>query len=832
MDFVKQLIADGYSLFNVNDGKLPVDGNGNYLLRGWQSMTADELKQHHNYSSTLWGFRTGLHSNGRRIMSLDFDCCGQEDSTGVRVGCEYTKTKLEEYKQFNVNDGFYYSSTKGNMNVLIDYTDCEQLVEYITSRNLSKAKKSHTDLEILLGSGHQQVIPPSQTKCKISKQLGEPRRFIGDKPILMLNEEMPIFEFIFDLLKATQVQQPPKRATSSSSRVAVVSPPSVVAPVSTMEPIKSDDKWIELLFNVIKNERDEKGCKIIDWDTWFKIAGVLKSNGYDFELFEQYSRPHASTAESTKLWNDIKKYKMSIYALVKVAKEFNPEGYKTWAKKHSELISAYTLSQGENDVARYIAPQLEDKIKFSNGSWYYYDERTHLWQESKDAPLAKIITHLQNEIANARSLAESKFADDLLKTVVSADRKLIEEKREKDIDFYNASYRNVTGSKFSSQLVKLLKEYLHEKDFDQKLDNNKCEIAYSDGILDLRTNKFRKGIVSYDYLTKTIPFPYEERNEANITKIREELKKICNYNEEHLEYYLSMLGYSFTGLASLLQLFVYIRGQKASNGKSVVLEALTALMPNYVAKISGDFLDKKNTTRHKTVQVLNGLRLGWMNEITTEKKDSEVIKEISDGTSMKYKKMYGCESEMLINFKMWMVANHTMRVDTDGGLIRRFRTMQMDSEFGNFTEDNYETKQFVVDTQFGSKLQNEYKHALLHLIFDYSNQFIIDGLKLKPFPKDWEEETKESMDDNDKFKVWFEENFEFGTSDKHKCSKKLFESILENSFKGKINFKDEVKKNKWNFKYDSQIKGEATADFGGGKGLWIGFKRYVPPEPM
>jgi hypothetical protein len=36
------------------------------------------------------------------------------------------------------------------------------------------------------------------------------------------------------------------------------------------------DKYLELIFNVIKNERDNEGCKIISHDNWFKICGILK----------------------------------------------------------------------------------------------------------------------------------------------------------------------------------------------------------------------------------------------------------------------------------------------------------------------------------------------------------------------------------------------------------------------------------------------------------------------------------------------------------------------------------------------------------------------------
>ena len=85
MENIKELINQQFALFNLTEEKRP-------CLSKWQTLSAEELKAHHNFNNTRWGLRMGLQDNGRRIMSIDFDCCGEPDSiTRQRNGCEFIK---------------------------------------------------------------------------------------------------------------------------------------------------------------------------------------------------------------------------------------------------------------------------------------------------------------------------------------------------------------------------------------------------------------------------------------------------------------------------------------------------------------------------------------------------------------------------------------------------------------------------------------------------------------------------------------------------------------------------------------------------------------------
>jgi pyruvate/2-oxoglutarate/acetoin dehydrogenase E1 component len=72
---------------------------------------------------------------------------------------------------------------------------------------------------------------------------------------------------------------------------------------------------------------------------------------------------------------------------------------------------------------------------------------------------------------------------------------------------------------------------------------------------------------------------------------------------------------------------------------------------------------------------------------------------------------------------------------------------------------------------------DEYKHALLALIFEYANKFIIGNIA--EYPSEWKEEANEALEQNDTFKEWFLENFEFGSGDSYIISDYNLKKLLK-----------------------------------------------------
>jgi hypothetical protein len=371
-------------------------------------------------------------------------------------------------------------------------------------------------------------------------------------------------------------------------------------------------------------------------------------------------------------------------------------------------------------------------------------------------------------------------------------------------------------------------EYLAEPNFANDLDDSIYTVAYKNGILDLKTLVFREGIQAGDMITQTLDFAYEVARTEDVAHVREQIKKICNYNEAHMDYYLGALGYALTGDSSKLCELYYIAGQTASNGKSTLLEALTSILPIYVCKTEKTAFDEGNTKVHKEIGTWSGKRIAWANEVSSAKKNSELLKDLTDGTCVKYDKLYSTNAMMRIQFKLFLVSNNSLSIKMDAGIQRRFRHLQMDSKFLSVEEgwkaDNFEKKIFKKDTAFGDALRTTYRSALLQLLFSYSKKFHETGMAV--YPCDWKAEKDAIVEQNDKFRECFEAEFTIG--DELNVSKQLAEELLQPA--GKSNIRDEFKRMGIAFTYKSQecrvINGEKH------KGFYYGFGAMnTKPEP-
>jgi hypothetical protein len=816
METIRNLVAQKYNLFNVDLSKCPVDKNGK-KMKDWINKSYDELVEEHNYNSLKWGIKLGEQENGRFIGSLDFDIYNKDKNED----CELTKNRLNNFFMSRelecANDGVYTSSTQGNVNVLFDYTDCPTIKKYV--EQIGSAKFTWFGLEILLKGN--QVIPPTQTNCKRTKTLGNPRTFKNDKPFCVIteneNDDNCSFKYIKNLFDEKLENNKPTKPTKSKTKKQLL----IEVAVSDNNSEIIIDKFIDLLFNVIKNEKKGKE-KIIDWDTWFQIAGILKYNDYDESHFIKYSELYEKTGEAKKIWESIRNpnKSMCIYGLQNIAKKVNPNGYKDWLIKYNEFLNLEILKKGENDIAKFIAPFLKQNLVYCRKDWWSYNPKTGLWV-CVDDPSASITNEIQKKITEALEcfLSTINRIED-----VSDEQKII---NKKIINDYNFWYSHVCTGSINSQLIKYFKTYLSDNDFVDNLDNSLYKLVFKNGILDLKTLFFNKGIKQSDYITKTIPFDYQQPSNEEIDFVKNILKQICNWNDKHLEYYLSGLGYALTGDSKKEQLFWYFRGQMADNGKSFIFESLEVIMPNYIIKANSDFMDKGSDLR-KEVDTWRGKKILWINEVSTKQKDEDLVKALCDGTSYKYNKLYSKEAIcMPINFKLFAVSNNTLTIKGDAGVKRRFKLCQFNSHFKEHYECDYANLQFKKDKTLGDKICGDYKHALIYLIATYSKMYW-EEKSLKEYPKEWSDDADEVMNDNNQFSEWFEETFEVGSD--YMIHKAHFNDIFDNSPHKNLKIKDELTRLKIPFKYDSQKQ-----EYENGtrhKGWWVGFKKRKDNNPL
>jgi len=232
------------------------------------------------------------------------------------------------------------------------------LVEQVASN-----KFKLEEFEILLGGN--QVIPPSATTCKITKQKGNPRTFYTEEPFYHLTEESPIYNFVKELFdehlqknnkgKTYMKTQKPKTQKTQIEE----SDETDNETISTTETKDvSKDKWVILLNKYIGNGRDKIGCKIISRDYWFQICGSLKSNDYDKQVWLDWSSKISQTNTASKTWDNLKKCNMNINCLRTICKDVNKKGYYEWLNEYDVCLYRHFYTTGL--IADYFKLLYED----------------------------------------------------------------------------------------------------------------------------------------------------------------------------------------------------------------------------------------------------------------------------------------------------------------------------------------------------------------------------------------------------------------------------------------------------------------------------------------
>jgi len=540
------------------------------------------------------------------------------------------------------------------------------------------------------------------------------------------------------------------------------------------------------------------------WDDWRNVCLCMRwiTTFEHFDQFSKINKEKYDKNETISIWNSIhEKYEaMNIGTLYHYAKEYDKQKYDLYFNYY---ININKMTKGALTIAECISPKLERHLKWSNEKWFMFYKKTNLWIETKE-PSHIIVQMIHKHIDYSIQIKINERA----KCEDADQQKVITD----EIAKYSKMYSEVDKSGFYSMITKHLKTILYDSEFYYKLDNNPYKIAFQDGIYDLRENKFNKGYSDYDYITKTIPFDYQTPNEEHTDFVKNVIFKICNCNQSHMNYYLGVLGQALLGDAELEKALYFCVGVGGNNGKTLILEALADIMPNYVSKIERKKFEKGYTKAHKHLVGTKGKRIVYVEELSSKEQEMEILKEIADGKNIKNEIMFGTDELINIMFKLIFLSNCQANMKVDGGIGNRYRQLCHNSKFNKETsEDNYDTLDFVQDKTLASKLKNEYKYALIQLLLDAGHEYA--KTNTLTIPDEFEEAIANTLEANDEIKMWFNDNCEYG--DDFKFSKKELEDNISKPFR---EIQNEIQRIT-NSKYDRSLRFGKKNPQGGFKGF-------------
>ena len=206
----------------------------------------------------------------------------------------------------------------------------------------------------------------------------------------------------------------------------------------------------------------------------------------------------------------------------------------------------------------------------------------------------------------------------------------------------------------------------------EKLDADPWLLGVRNGVLELKTGRFRNGNPQ-DFITKTTGCDFDPT--AKCPQFDSFLFKIMDGNREMVSYLWRIFGYLLTGATSEQCLFfLYGAGR---NGKSTLIETTAALMGNYAAATVVELITENRQGREPSqlIAALRGLRLAHLPETEEGHVVAQArLKTLTGGDRLVGRALYQKEFQFNNTAKLFIHGNSKPEIrGVDLGIWRRFR---------------------------------------------------------------------------------------------------------------------------------------------------------------
>jgi len=505
---------------------------------------------------------------------------------------------------------------------------------------------------------------------------------------------------------------------------------------------------ISEIVNILSQDRSDCG------QDWSQVIAALKKL-YLKDLARQFSKKSDKHTdyEFENKWSSSNE--LSIGVVMNMAKQDNPIEYKKIRDKYkySGLCLDLDDFDSSDKLCDKIFVYLQGKLVYDGKNWW--SPINNLWTiiSKPTRPIVCVLTA-------GWKTGDKKLSDKIQNTQDDKERGKLIEKRD-ELFIARKKLDNQSGI---GHLANHLSTLLLDNQFVQKLDKFEYKIPFKNGIYDLKNKCFRHDIFDSDFITKTSHIEYDEsydeqKLEADTAKVRYELLKIFNNDENFYNYILSYIGCAFCSVPSINQTCLFNIGA-GSNGKSKLLEILCEIFPNMVTKLTSELLQEKFDKPHKLLPKLGQYSLIYFEEYPDGKKiNNSLIKDMVGSDKINTTKMYAEDQEIKIKSKIIINSNYMPTFqDMDFAIIRRFRAANYESTFRFDIEDNIEKKEYKINLNFTRDMLI-YTQAIIRLIIKYASNFA-ETHDLPNPPEKQQEFTKQIIKDNDEIGEWLKNNIE------------------------------------------------------------------------
>jgi putative DNA primase/helicase len=301
--------------------------------------------------------------------------------------------------------------------------------------------------------------------------------------------------------------------------------------------------------------------------------------------------------------------------------------------------------------ARRLVRLHGERIRYVHAwkSWLVWEDGH--WQRDKDASIERM----------AKATVEDMHAE--------ASRVNDEAKR---TELRKHALKSQNAQRFAA-MVQLAESEIEVVLAAEKLDADPYLLGVQNGVVDLRTGKFRAATRD-DLVTKRAGVAFKEG--ATCPSWKALLDKIFLGDAELIAYFQRIIGYGLTGLT--VEEVLFMLWGAGANGKSTVRETIVAMMGDYAAGSDASLLiTNKQGGATPDLARLHGKRLVTINETEQKDKLNEArMKYITGHDVITARNLFEGFFDFHPTHKTWMATNHKPIVrSTDLGTWRRIHLL-------------------------------------------------------------------------------------------------------------------------------------------------------------
>lgn len=486
---------------------------------------------------------------------------------------------------------------------------------------------------------------------------------------------------------------------------------------------------------------------------WRTCGFILKTlNKYDlFVKLSQRSR-YFNQEGLDKFWNGISTESYSsIGTLIYMAKQSDPLATADCLLDHGKGDIVPLIKKSLSKQSRYVAELAyyllgRDWVICRNtGKIYYFNRDITVWQERRN------LNQLREQCYQRLDNVYTRYGQYLEGLICQTDSEA--ESRDKRLKMVEGIISSIGKNTPIKNIVDSLTPLIEIDNFTEKLNDNKDELHFRNGKIDLRTGLFLKR-QRLDYISQIVDYDYQKSTDSELEKINSIFDDTFGTDTEN---HKKWLGYCLTG-ETHAQCLLFHSGPSASNGKSTISGFMLEALPIYCLKMANDTFSSKNQKKHKEFgRITKSIRFVAIEELDQSKLDTDKLKEVVDGKSISTDILFSTSATLEVRFKLNCLMNGGVTFKPDEGILRRGQQAEYCTQF---VDEPTKPHQKKADPRLRDMMSDpKWRCAFINALLPYAKR-VYDSLEqggkgyYRPF--NWIENFNEVQEENDEIAEWFE----------------------------------------------------------------------------